>query len=57
MGDKERKEESVIGASLCDCGKAGEDNHSCPFADEIHNDRTTMCNCCKDCQSECARSI
>lgn len=42
----------------CDrCGGPGEDPHPCPFAEEIHEDSETQCNCCESCTEECAMDI
>lgn len=30
--------------------------HNCPFALEINNDET-LCNCCDDCEHQCAMDI
>jgi len=34
-----------------------DDAHTCPFNDEIHPDRTDLCNCCEICAHECAMDI
>lgn len=31
--------------------------HTCPFAEDIHDDSETLCNCCDDCAHECAMDI
>lgn len=31
--------------------------HPCPYSEEIHDDSTTLCTCCKDCQRECAYDV
>ena len=31
--------------------------HGCPFAEEIHNDYLSECNCCDNCCQECANDI
>lgn len=31
--------------------------HSCPFAEDIHGDSESLCNCCDDCSHECAMDI
>jgi hypothetical protein len=42
----------------CKCGKNDcEDEHPCPFLSDIHDDEETLCNCCGDCQHECAMDI
>lgn len=34
-----------------------EDDHTCPYAEDILGDCETECNCCKDCERECAMAI
>lgn len=35
-----------------------EESHSCPFASEINGDHSEdHCNCCEDCQYQCAMDI
>lgn len=31
--------------------------HSCPYAEELHDDDSERCTCCIDCQNECALSV
>ncbi len=31
--------------------------HTCPFQEEINDDRETLCGCCAECQQECADDI
>lgn len=31
--------------------------HTCPYHEDINNDSNTLCNCCDECQMECAMSI
>ena len=33
------------------------DEHTCPFAEEIHDDSETLCSCCEDCTNQCAWDI
>ena len=35
---------------------ASDESHPCPYAQEI-NDDDSECNCCEDCESECADDI
>jgi hypothetical protein len=43
---------------LCKCAKQmGVAAHSCPFKREIHDDVTTLCNCCEVCEQECREDI
>lgn len=39
------------------CGQPGQPEHPCPFNLEVHNDDKTLCNCCPECQAECAKGI
>ena len=43
------------------CGNCGTndaaDEHGCPYAEEIHDDFTTMCTCCDDCRHDCLMEI
>jgi hypothetical protein len=32
-------------------------SHSCPFAEEINNDSSSLCDCCSDCEHECYMDI
>ena len=41
----------------CKCGELGEENHPCPFAQDIHDDSETLCNCCENCNYECCMDI
>jgi len=44
------------GGSCRGKGIAQED-HTCPYAEDINDDHTTLCNCCEVCQHECAMDI
>ena len=39
------------------CTRPAAPPHPCPFKQEIHEDNETLCNCCKECQHECAQDI
>jgi hypothetical protein len=40
------------------CGKnPAQPPHTCPFAEEIHGDSESKCNCCDDCTYQCAMDI
>jgi len=43
--------------SKCKCGKPGKPDHTCPFAEDVHDDDVSQCNCCDSCQHECAMDI
>jgi hypothetical protein len=44
------------GYCLRRCGGIAQSPHTCPFSTEIHNDYT-LCNCCEDCERNCADDI
>ena len=37
--------------------RLGRDPHPCPYQQEINDDSETLCNCCAECQAECADDI
>jgi hypothetical protein len=43
------------------CPKCGhmdsKPSHTCPFQVDINSDRDFLCNCCLDCQIQCAQEI
>jgi hypothetical protein len=41
----------------CTCGSDWAEEHTCPFAVEIHGDHESLCNCCEACEHECCMSI
>lgn len=34
-----------------------ENDHACPYHEEINDDFEYRCNCCDDCRHDCAMSI
>jgi hypothetical protein len=40
----------------CSCGNDAEEEHTCPYAEELHGDET-LCTCCYECQHQCAMDI
>lgn len=39
------------------CQNPAEEDHTCPYAEEINEDYESLCNCCSDCAHECAMDI
>jgi len=39
----------------CKCPSSEE--HTCPYSEEINNDSTSTCNCCKECTFQCSMDI
>jgi hypothetical protein len=44
------------GRSGC-TGVATDESHSCPYQNDVNNDPDYQCNCCEDCEHECAMDI
>ena len=43
---------------MCKCGKnPAEHPHTCPYQTDINDNYETLCNCCLECQCECAMDI
>ncbi len=44
---------------LCEkCGiNEAQDDHLCPYSEDIDDDHDTECNCCEECEQNCADSI
>ena len=41
----------------CKSGEPGQEAHTCPYSEEIHEDYETKCTCCEDCEYECCQDI
>lgn len=49
-------------AGDCGSGRSGCTNeprepHTCPYAEEIHDDYETLCTCCESCTHDCVYDI
>ena len=53
--DSKLKEKESI--DECSCGREAVVQHSCPYQEEINEDISTLCNCCKECTQQCAWDI
>lgn len=42
--------------SKCECDIFIE-SHSCPFQEDVHGDNSDFCNCCSECEHQCAMDI
>jgi len=53
------KENTDLEKELCSrCGKKpAQEDHTCPFAEDIHGDKDFVCDCCADCEHECAMDV
>lgn len=42
----------------CRCGEmSSEDEHLCPYKEDVNNDSETLCSCCDYCTQQCAMDI
>jgi len=41
----------------CKSNSGTDENHTCPFAEEINGDYEANCNCCEECYHECCMDI
>lgn len=39
------------------CGNEAEEEHTCPYSEDIAGDFETLCNCCVECQNSCTAEI
>ena len=40
------------------CGNPpSDDYHTCPFQEDVNKDSDYQCNCCEDCEYQCARDV
>jgi len=37
--------------------KPSTDEHTCPYKEDINDDKESLCNCCEDCEHNCAMDI
>lgn len=45
------------GVEMCHRKNPAQNNHTCPYAEEIHNDHDTECDRCDNCIHECCMEI
>lgn len=43
--------------SSFDCKNPDTEPHTCPYAEDIHEDSKTLCTCCSECEGQCADEI
>lgn len=41
----------------CGINEGSSDPHTCPYSEEIGGDYESLCNCCSNCESNCAMDI
>ncbi len=52
--------ETEIDENLCQSCKKNQGTselHPCPYAEDVHNDFSAMCNCCDECIQQCSDDI
>lgn len=48
----------TIEEKMCQCGKnPAQPPHACPFQSDVNNDEDYTCDCCGECEYECAMDI
>ncbi len=50
-----RKKDSCCGKS--GCTNPPDEEHICPYQEDINNNRDFTCTCCADCRWQCAQDI
>ncbi len=50
-------EDDEIICERCQCKGGTEELHACPYRMDIYVDDTEDCNCCENCQQNCAEDI
>lgn len=56
---KQKRKEKLNNNRLCSCCKRNHKStysHTCPYDEDMHGIKT-ICNCCSDCEHDCAMSI
>jgi hypothetical protein len=53
------KKEATTGVECQNCKKltGSNENHPCPYNQDINNDKEDNCNCCEACCQQCANDI
>lgn len=44
------------GGYLC-CNDSSEEEHTCPYHEDVNNDKHFKCTCCSVCEQRCADEI
>ena len=58
MKDKVKSLQKALETNCQKCNSCpGDEEHGCPFSEEINNNYTKQCNCCYDCRQECLMDI
>lgn len=52
--NEEREEVKKAHKPKCSVNRVA---HTCPFLEDVHGDKTTLCNCCKKCTEQCGQDI
>lgn len=39
------------------CDNEAQPLHTCPYNEDIHGDSETLCDCCSECEHQCAMDI
>ena len=41
----------------CKCGHDGSPMHTCPYKEDVNDDKESLCNCCRVCELNCRDDI
>ena len=47
---------NIVRCSSCGLNDAVPE-HTCPYAEDVNNDSSTLCTCCSACEHECCMDI
>lgn len=56
MKAKPKKKKETGSCERCHKHEA-QDEHTCPYQEEINDDKEYTCTCCKECEEDCAMDI
>lgn len=56
-GEPAAKVDTTLTCKNIYCINAATKLHPCPHLSDVGNDNKTLCNCCEDCQHDCADDI
>ena len=54
---KEQELSIILKCQFCNKNDGTSELHVCPYKSEINDNEEDLCNCCEDCQHECAMDI
>ena len=56
--ETQKKKRAAAPPVICPrCKRVGQEEHPCPYAEEINGDYEFRCTCCDECRHECLMDI